>query len=1116
MMKKINIPFLICLFSIHIYSENPNFIDLPSEVSVPENSQNVLTISASDPDGSSIKFSIANSFRDSSSFKINKNTGVLKFKERKDFENPSDDNTDNEYLVKIRVTDQNNESATATLTVIIYDVDDVAPEITNLGTVHRVTENHKFVKRFIASDVDTTSDLEWSLDTTYKDTANFQINSSSGKLWFNEVPDFEDESLKKNQKVKIVVSDGTNSSSGTISVKIKNAATRTVNFSAAPVTHIILDTSTPTNLLHEYENTIDYDYLQSEPISYTSQKLNKDLKYGSYPYTLVAGFVGYWSDYRFGTGTSMSNDYDEYLVDTSSEDDALYIRLEQPKANPDCGTNDLDSGGNPICSLDLIILKYDSDFGYYYSWKSISTGARNKTIKLPSRDASYLIRVAASSEMSGASGNSDYYLYAYRAGNTPGNILDAFSMVNHSNRENNYAWYRPDLDLSSRTDWEFAEDRILVYKRNNSVKPNLANKRYFNEVQKLANEFILLEKGFSVVTLNQNQIDLISEPANKIINTENVLLNTDSINGDQPPSPLINQGYSSRNSIENVVSVLSKLYPDNEFSVDFKVEAHNFKYDPDYIRYQKEYFDMVSAEDGLNAIGTYDVADVVVAVIDTGSPSKGSRAWKSSTWIDGEYDFVSSDFDATDPSATMDYPSNGSHGTHVATTIAAKNDGKNINGFGLKVLPLRVLDENGSGWSSDICNAIAYAGQISNSTGEISPRKANVINMSLGGGSSCSCQSVVDDVYNAGVVIVASAGNGYVEADNYPASCDNVLSVSSIGTNGHKADYSNYGQNVDVSAPGGDVYMDEDGDGDWDGIWAFTKDNKLQLYQGTSMAAPIAASAIGNVFAVNERATPPYIDNLIKKRLIVSDEGNEGFDRIYGYGLVDISKVASNSNEPNSGIRTKAVITSDITNLYSSASSSINIKKVGNAEMSVTNTFTSHQGISVSPTSEASANDGFGDYFITIDESAFNDNQGRFQEMISFEITDSYVVDVINHPVVFQIGGLSDARNPSNLGRMHVLAAIWDNNEQGQAIKRELFRIEGNTDYTQDIEDAIYRYSVSTNMDLDGYICDFGEICFQSNITVNANDDINYVINGNTLYDKSSSKKRSSIGIKID
>ena len=79
----------------------------------------------------------------------------------------------------------------------------------------------------------------------------------------------------------------------------------------------------------------------------------------------------------------------------------------------------------------------------------------------------------------------------------------------------------------------------------------------------------------------------------------------------------------------------------------------------------------------MNEIGTYDVANVVVAVIDTGSPTKGSRAWESSTWTNDEYDFVSGDGDATDPSATMEYPSNGSHGTHVATTIAAKNDGKN-------------------------------------------------------------------------------------------------------------------------------------------------------------------------------------------------------------------------------------------------------------------------------------------------------------------------------------------------------------------------------------------------------------------------------------------------------
>ena len=65
------------------------------------------------------------------------------------------------------------------------------------------------------------------------------------------------------------------------------------------------------------------------------------------------------------------------------------------------------------------------------------------------------------------------------------------------------------------------------------------------------------------------------------------------------------------------------------------------------------------------------------------------------------------------------------------------------------------------------------------------------------------------------------------------------MSVSSIGSTGQKAYYSSFGEKVDIAAPGGDRYLDIDGDGDWDGIWAFTKDNKLELYQGTSMAAPI-------------------------------------------------------------------------------------------------------------------------------------------------------------------------------------------------------------------------------------------------------------------------------------
>ena len=426
-------------------------------------------------------------------------------------------------------------------------------------------------------------------------------------------------------------------------------------------------------------------------------------------------------------------------------------------------------------------------------------------------------------------------------------------------------------------------------------------------------------------------------------------------------------------------------------------------------------------------------------------------------------------------------------------------------------MPLRALDENGSGYSSDICNAIAYAGQVSNSTGEIAPRKAHVINMSLGGGSSCACQSVVDDVYNAGVVIVASAGNGIVQSNSYPASCENVLSVSSIGSNGQKAYYSNYGPMVDVSAPGGDTYLDEDGDGDWDGIWAFTKDNKLELYQGTSMAAPVASAVIGNVFAKNKRATPKYIDNLLKKRLIVSDMGNTGYDYVYGHGMVNLKKVAENSNAGAKQLKTLAEVVGSVTHLYDNGSGMVKIRKAGNGSMTVTDASTSHLGITITAFNVDS--DGFGEYEINIDESRFNDNQGRFQEIVTFEVTDNHLTDIVSHPVIFEVGNISDARQPANLGRMIALALIDKGNELGQTIMLDLKRIEGESTFSHLIEEAEYDYNLSTDSDHDFYVCDFGEICWENPaLKVNSKTIIDATISGNVTSEISNLKDRSAIG----
>ena len=118
----------------------------------------------------------------------------------------------------------------------------------------------------------------------------------------------------------------------------------------------------------------------------------------------------------------------------------------------------------------------------------------------------------------------------------------------------------------------------------------------------------------------------------------------------------------------------------------------------------------------MNLVGQ-DTKDIVVAVLDSGAPTKDSFAYQNSSFVDDGYDFVSDtdssfdgdgiDDDPTDPDfqpVQSDGEIFGSHGSHVATTISAKNDGNEINGLAVKTLPLRVCgsdrSENGGGCSS--------------------------------------------------------------------------------------------------------------------------------------------------------------------------------------------------------------------------------------------------------------------------------------------------------------------------------------------------------------------------------------------------------------------------------
>lgn len=213
---------------------------------------------------------------------------------------------------------------------------------------------------------------------------------------------------------------------------------------------------------------------------------------------------------------------------------------------------------------------------------------------------------------------------------------------------------------------------------------------------------------------------------------------------------------------------------------------------------------------------------------------------------------------------------NSFHGTHVAGTVgaAASNDRRGVAGgaWNVTVVPVRALGRCG-GELEDIVNAIRWSAGLApvvTETGEqiVNPRAADVINMSLSVQIPCpaSMQAAIDAAVAKGVVIVVAAGNKGDAAANYaPANCRKVLVVAANDARGALAFYSNYGPEIAVLAPGGDLFNDTDGDGRPDGILSTRKTTRncydpetrqaadtcyYGYLQGTSMAAPHVSAAL--------------------------------------------------------------------------------------------------------------------------------------------------------------------------------------------------------------------------------------------------------------------------------
>ncbi|TWI06000.1 serine protease [Luteimonas cucumeris] len=282
---------------------------------------------------------------------------------------------------------------------------------------------------------------------------------------------------------------------------------------------------------------------------------------------------------------------------------------------------------------------------------------------------------------------------------------------------------------------------------------------------------------------------------------------------------------------------------------------------------------------------------VVVAVLDTGVVAHDDL---DGSVLEG-YDFITDAFvsrrdsdervpgahdygDWNDDPTQCDVTPSSFHGTHVSGTVAEQTG----NGLGMagvahdaKVLPIRVLGRCG-GYTSDIADAIVWASGGSVDGVPANENPAEVVNLSLGGNRACEANSeyqlAIDQAIANGTTVVAAAGNYNVDMSQFsPASCAGVIAVGATRITGGKANYSNFGDGVDLSAPGGGGQVDGNPNGYvWQNIndSATSPEEGQQNYggmAGTSMAAPHVAGVVALVQGIaTTPLTPAAIETLLK------------------------------------------------------------------------------------------------------------------------------------------------------------------------------------------------------------------------------------------------------------
>ena len=222
------------------------------------------------------------------------------------------------------------------------------------------------------------------------------------------------------------------------------------------------------------------------------------------------------------------------------------------------------------------------------------------------------------------------------------------------------------------------------------------------------------------------------------------------------------------------------------------------------------------------------------------------------------WDAINDNNDATDT---------GGHGSHTSGTVGARlNNGVGMAGMAnVSLMPIQVFQGGGGGTWEAIAEAVFYA----------TDNGAQLVSYSGGGGGGDGLLAdAVQYAWDNNVSVIAAAGNNNSSTPFYPAYYPTVIAVSGTDSNDNRYTSSNYGDWIDVAAPGVNVFSCW-----WNGTGAYN------TITGTSMSTPHVSGTVALCMTLNPFLTPQEVRDLLRENAV--DLGDPGFDIFFGYGRID-------------------------------------------------------------------------------------------------------------------------------------------------------------------------------------------------------------------------------------